>query len=160
MDFEFNLSSPWVLYYHELEAFFKEDPHVSVAFDEANYTVKLFVYGDEKADALTQLLPAEKQFGKVTLKIEVVPANMLGASKLELFRKAFEGNTAVSYMKTVDGLYNNKLNFIVFVNKVVQYFTDDLGDINHVRSTLYQDIAKEIFGEHEGIFYCTDKPES
>ena len=160
MDFELNLSSPWVLYYHELEAFFKKDPHVSVVYDAEKNVVKLFVYGDDKAEAIMQLLPSEMQFGNVTLKIEVIPANYLGASKLELFRKALEGNEAVSYMKTVDGLYNNKLNFIVFANEVVQYFTDDLGDINHVRSTLYQDIAKELFGEHEGIFYCTDKPES
>lgn len=160
MNFDFNLSSPWVLYYHELAAFFEEDPDVSVNFDEDKYIIRLFVNGDEKAEALTQLLPKEKQFGKVTLTIEVYSDKVFGSSKMELFRKAFEGNTAVSYMKTVDGLYNNELNFIVFVNKVVQYFTDDLGDINHVRSTLYQDIAKELFGEHEGVFYCTDKPES
>lgn len=160
MSSKLNLSSPWVLYYHELEAFFKEDPNVSVSYDNDTYTVKLFVYGDEKADALTQLLPTEKQFGNVTVKVKVIPANRLNATKLELFRKAFEGNAAVSYMQTVEGLYNNDLNFIVFANKVVQYFTDDLGDINHVRSTLYQDMAKEIFGEHDSIFFCTDKPES
>lgn len=160
MNYEVNLSSPWVLYYHEIEALFKEDPDVIVTFDAEHYVLKLFVKGVDKADALTQLLPTEKQFGNVVLKIEVIPANVLGSSTLALFRKAFDGNAAVSYIKTVDGLYNNKLNFIVFANKVVQYFTDDLGDINHVRSTLYQDIAKEIFGEHEGIFYCTDKPES
>ena len=160
MSSELTLSSPWILYYHELTAFFSEDPNVSVAFDETNFVIKLFVCGEEKADALAQLLPTEKQFGNVTVKIQVIPANKLGVSKLELFRKALEGNAAVSYMQTIEGLYSNELNFIVFANKVVQYFTDDLGDINHVRSTLYQDMAKELFGEHESIFYCTDKPES
>lgn len=44
------------------------------------------------------------------------------------------------------------------VNKVVQYFNDDLGDAHGVCSTLYQEIAKDVFGEHEGIFFCTNLP--
>lgn len=162
MNDKLTLSSPWVLLFHEIEAFFKEDDEVRVVLDkeENNYIIKLYVEDEEKADALAQLLPSEKQIGNIKVTIAVIPPNKLGASKLSLFQKAFKGNPAVAYTKSVDGLYNNTLNFIVFKNKVVQYYTDDLGDINHVRSTLYQDIAKELFGEHEGIFYCTDKPES
>ena len=159
MSGKLNLSSPWVLLFHEYEAFFKEDPDVKVLFDEDDYVIRILVKNSEKADALSRLLPSEKQFGNVTVTISVIPAVEAYNTEFELFQKAFKGNPAVSYTKSVPGLYNNTLNFIVFKNKVVQYFTDDLGDINHVRSTLYQDIAKELFGEYDGIFYCTDKPE-
>jgi hypothetical protein len=48
---------------------------------------------------------------------------------------------------------------VVFVPKVVQYYTDNLGDINGFRTTLYQELAKELFGESEltrGVYFCTD----
>lgn len=160
MDKKLTLSAPWVLLFHELEAFFAEDKEVRVILDADSFTIKLYVSDEEKADALTQLLASEKQIGNIKVTITVIPPNKLGVDKFTLFQKAFKGNPAVNYTRSINGLYNNTMNFIVFKNKVVQYFTDDLGDINHVRSTLYQDIAKELFGEHEGIFYCTDTPES
>lgn len=43
----------------------------------------------------------------------------------------------------------------MFKNKVVQYFNDDLSDANGVCSTLYQEIAKRIFGENPMIYFCT-----
>lgn len=48
--------------------------------------------------------------------------------------------------------------YVVFKNCVVQFFNDNLNDIYGNISTLYQDIAREIFAdaEWEGVFYCTD----
>ena len=53
----------------------------------------------------------------------------------------------------------NDFNFVVFVPEVVQFYNDDLGDINGLCSTLYQDLAKDLFGEEAGIYFCTDKVE-
>ena len=39
MNEKLTLSSPWVLLYHEIEAFFKEDDEVRVVLDEDNYTI-------------------------------------------------------------------------------------------------------------------------
>ena len=52
--------------------------------------------------------------------------------------------------------------YIVFKNKVVQYFNDDLKDVNGFCSTLYQKIAKDIFAENgcETACYCTDVSEN
>ena len=150
------LSPPWVILYREIEALFKDDPEVRVIFDEDEIEIKLYVENAEKADALTQLLPAEKEFGNVTAKITVIPANALSSSKLSLYLAAFKGNPALSYVQTVHGIYTNDINYVVFRNKVVQYWTDNLRDINGLCSTLYQEIAKDVFGESEGIFFCTD----
>lgn len=152
------LSSPWVEYYHAVNAFFKEDSSVHVIFDEENSEINMFVDNDRKAAALDRLMPKEKQFGNVTLHITVYPSNYFRNQKYDLAHAAFDGNGALSFIRTVEGVMSNNITYVVFKNKVVQYFNDDLGDINGQCSTLYQDIAKKIFNEIDGVFYCTDLP--
>ena len=48
------------------------------------------------------------------------------------------------------------MTYVVFKKEVVQYFNDSLGDIHGVCSTLMQDIAKDIFEDTEGVYFCTD----
>lgn len=151
--------SPWIGYYKEIESLFQEDSTVKVKYDDSKNTIKLYVEDEEKADALAQLLPNRKVFGNITVNIDVIPANKVETPRIDLFRKAFEGNGAVAFIETVDNVSSNAFHFVVFQPEIVQYYNDDLSDINGLRSTLYQDIAKEIFGEREGIYFCTDKME-
>lgn len=153
------LSSPWVEFYRELEALFAEDDEVKVVYDEENNEVKLYVENVRKADALTQLLPTEKTFGNVTLKVTVIPANNAEVSKADLIAEAFEGNPALSYVQHVDAVIG-AFDYAVFKNKVVQFFDDNLSDINGNKSTLYENIAKDVFGENVGVFFCTEAPVS
>lgn len=151
-------SAPWVDYYYELEAMFKEDPEVKVVYDEDNYEVKLFVDSMTKANALAELLPMEKKFGNVTMQVVIIPANKkLDGVRVSVWRAVFEGNPIVNKIETVEGIFTNPITYIVFRKDVVQYFNDDLGDYYGQCSTLYQEIAKDIFEEHEGVFFCTDK---
>ena len=159
------LSSPWVQYYHQLEAFFKRDDEVKVVYDEENNDIKIYVADPAKADALTQILPYEKSWGTVVLHINVIPANSHFTTKVlttpvAVWEAAFKNNSAVDYIKTIKGLYCNDLTYIVFKREVVQYFTDSLGDIHGLRSTLYQDMAEDLFKEHENIFFNTNKESS
>ncbi len=149
-----NLSAPWFIYYAELSELFKEDPEVHLDFDENEKVIKLFVDNDEKADALTKLLPMTKEFGNVVVKINVIPANNEN-SIAEVFRKAFEGNPAfkdVIVTSSEAGAFG--ATYILFAKKVVQYYADNLGDPNGNISTLYQDIARDVFGEV--AYFCTD----
>ena len=124
----------------------------------------------EKAEALTQILPCEKYFGTIHLTITVIPSNKALYRRKEvqnekmtlgdLFYTVFDDNPIVSYIHSVKGIFSSDMTYIVFTNQVVQYFNDNLGDINGLCSTLYQEIAKEIFEEKEGIFFCTDLPDS
>ena len=154
--------SPWVTYYKELDVFFKEDPQVKVVYDEEENEVKLYVDNTTKANALAELLPAEETWGNVTLRITVIPSNRrLGATQYaQPILAALNGNKAVSFTTIIDGISSNPLTYIVFVNEVVQYFSDDLGDIYGQTSTLYQEIAKNIFGNIDGVYFCTDKPDT
>lgn len=150
------LASPWVIFYHEIQALFKEDKDIKITFDEDNYIIKLYVTGTDKAEALEKLLPQEKQFGNVTLKIMIIPANNTDPTYKELYERAFAGNPVFSYASNGYNGITADNTYIVFKKEVVQYYNDSLKDINGVCSTLHQEIAKDVFGEMPGICYCTD----
>ena len=154
------LSPPWDIYYREVEELFREDPEVRVVYDEDENVISLYVDNQAKAEALTALLPAEKEFGNVKLFIKVIPSNVISfsANSVSQVFDALEGNGALSYIKTVRGLFNNDVHYVVFKNKVVQYFNDSLFDVNGLCSTLYQNIAEDVFEHVDGVFYCTDVP--
>ena len=50
----------------------------------------------------------------------------------------------------------NPLHYVVFKNRVVQYWSDNLGDINGNTSTLYENIARDVFGETDNVCFNTD----
>jgi hypothetical protein len=158
MENTIKMAPPWVTYANVLMAMFEKDPDIKVTYDNENLGVKLYVNGSAKADALVKLLPAEKAFGNVTLKISVVPANDNPDDMVKLFRDAFFGNEAVADIWTapMEVTQSNPLTYVIFRKEVVQYYNDDLSDAHGNRNTLYQEIAKEIFEDHQGIFFCTD----
>ena len=157
MDEKLKLSPPWTMFYKEIKALFEEDEDITITYDEDNVELKLFVDGSKKADALAQLLPEEKTFGSVTLKISVIPADEDTSDIMTLFERAFEGNPAVSYTQRCDPTDIFKMSYVVFEKKVVQFFNDDISDVNGYCSTLYKEIADRIFeGKHDGVYFCTD----
>ena len=159
----FNLSAPWVTYYHDVNAMFKNDPDVKVALDEKECKLYVRVDGEKKAAAISKLLPEKMEFGDVTLNIYVTPSNLQASEDVAaVFKDAFKGNGALSFVQSNhDETFGPVFSatYIVFKNEVVQYFNDDLSDVHGNRSTLYQDIAKRIFVPQNGmVYYCTDTP--
>lgn len=157
-----NLSSPWMIFYREVRALFDGDPEVHVVFDEENYHIKLYVDKGDKAEALSLLMPDHREFGNVTVKLSIIPANNADGlfgdfSTEELYNIAFYGNDAYSFSKTIAGIFANDLTYVVFKKRVVQYYNDSLSDIYGQCSTLYQDIAKDVIVESSGVYFCTDK---
>lgn len=157
------MSSPWVVYYREVQELFRLDPRVHVLYFEDTNELKIFVDNDRKADAIYRLMPNEKTFGNVTLKISVIPCSgdklksCANIDNSNLFDVAFYGNEAYSFSKVISGIFVNDIIYVVFRNTVVQYFDDDLGDIYGQCSTLYQCLAKDVFNSIDNVYYCTDK---
>lgn len=150
------LSSPWEIYHKEVVALFQEDEEIKVTFDEESYELKLFVDNSRKADALAKLLPSEKTFGNVVVKISVVPSNDgKEETKASLIEEAFAGNPALRYIYNAQTPFG-EFNYVVFESRVVQYFNDDMRDINGNKSTLYQELAKDIIGEETNLCFCTE----
>lgn len=159
------LSSPWVIYYRQIEAMFKTDPLVHVIFDEEAYHIKVYVDEAEKAEALSILLREEQVFGNVTLKISVIPPNNEEytenfQSPAEIYDAAFDTNDAYSFSREVLTPFGAALTYIIFRKQVVQYFTDNLADYYGLSSTLYQDIAEGIFNPLDNVYFCTDPNEA
>lgn len=150
------LSPPWVTFYHDLKEMFGNDPDIKIEIDDDDYSVKMYVEDQEKADALSKILPTEKTFGNVVVRIKVIPANVEEESVAELFKKAFKGNPILADAQDIKGVFDFSATYIVFAKRVVQYFNDNMGDINGLRSVLYEDIAREMFATDPGVFYCTD----
>jgi len=157
------LSPPWITYVNKVEALFGADPDIKVVYDNDNVELKLYVDNAEKASAINYLLPPAKQIGNVMLKVTVIPANDESAelgkiTVKQLFDYAFDRNPVYAFTKEVSGFFSNVLVYVVFKNRVVQFFNDNLDDIHGLISTLYQDIAEEIFEDAGlgGVFYNTD----
>jgi hypothetical protein len=149
------IAAPWITYAEEVNALFDKDPEVLVQYDNDNTELKLYVDNAAKADALSRLLPTEKSFGNVTLNISVIPAND-NPSKISLFRNAFAGNPIFDSIETVPFAQNAPIEYIIFAREVVSFFNDDMGDFYGAKSTLYEDIARDVFDTTEdGIFFCT-----
>lgn len=164
-----NLIAPWNEYYEELNAFFKDDPDVTVLYDEEEKNIKVLVQETIKAEALTHLLKDEVEFGGIKLTVTVVPANEVtkGVKKLvtnignnenygEMFERALVNNGAFAFTYTIDNVMGFNAVYVVFKKKVIQYYNDNLGDLNGMKSTLAEYIARDIFTTHNGVFFCTD----
>lgn len=153
-----DLSAPWYIFYSEVNELFKDDPEVKVVYNEEANEIKLYVDNEEKAEALTELLPTEKIFGKVVVRLTVVPANMEEnkVSMADLFNKAFKGNPAFVNVVSTEGVPGAfQATYVVFAKKVVQYYADNLADPNGLTSTLYQEIARNVFGDID-VNFCTN----
>ena len=60
-----------------------------------------------------------------------------------------------------DGYWFVDITYVIFKNCVVQFFNDNLNDAHGVISTLYQDIAAELFADYlerskRGVHFNTD----
>ena len=150
------LQSPWQIYYTEMNELFRREKEISVIFDEEEFELKLYVDNRQKAEILGKILPSEVDLGR-KLPIIIVPSNNapifedVGSD----WKILFQDNDAVSYIHEVN-VAGFRAVYVVFENRVVQYFTDNLGDINGYTSTLYQDIAQKIIKPPAGVFFCTD----
>lgn len=157
------LSSPWMKLYHEIRAMFAEDQNVHVIFDEDKGNIVVYAQQPRKAAALGILLNKKYTFGNVEINVIVPPTNSETIefyNSKEIYDAAFNENHALSFTYVSPLPIANDTCYVVFKNCVVQYFNDDLSDIHGNCSTLYQEIAKEIFNDTKlgPVNFCTDVP--
>ena len=154
------LSAPWHIYYKELCELFKKDSEVRIIYDTDEQVINIYVDNTAKADAMAAVLPVEKDFGGVTVQINVIPANptfkKAKSIRSSLYEDLFRGNSIVDDIVTIEGVMTNPITYVIFSKEVVQYYNDSLADAHGLCSTLYQDIASRVLDAGEGIFFCTN----
>ena len=169
------LSPPWVLYYKKLNALFDEDDTVKIFYDEDNMEIKIYTYLKRKSEALSFLFSNTIiSFGDVNLKIIIVPFDekenkvattirefnaediitSQAAIKILFDPDACIGNRHVKNIRNIHTPYGDFM-YIIFKKEVIQYYEDNLSDFYGNKSTLCEDIAREIFKDIKGVFFCT-----
>ena len=154
---QFRVSPPWITHIHYIEQIFGDDPDVTVISNEELRPVRLFVDGQDKADAIAKLIKQKVEFGNETLTIEVVPCN--DKTLASTVRKAFAGNEAVA--RIIDGsespvpFYDDRV-FVLFKPEVVQFFNDNLTDFYGNENTLHYLMAREVFDAGPSVAFGTD----
>lgn len=139
---EATLKSPWVRYVGRVEALFSGDPEVRVSYDEEANVLKLMVDGEDKAEAIQELLPTTKVFGNVQLAIEVIPSNGEWTEE-ETFRKAFAGN--VAFVDVAEGYGPAQdISYALFMPEVVQLEEDNVSQFDGVTTITFADLARSV----------------
>ncbi len=150
------LAPPWVVYARKVAVLFDDDPAVAVGLDELTHKLTLYVQGTAKAAAIETLLPSSVEFGNVTMQVEVIPDNGGEAETTQLVRDAFAGNPSVVDVQTAPvGTPLAGACFVEFVPRIVQYPTDDVSDLHGIRTTVMEQVAREVF-ELPDAYFCTD----
>lgn len=145
--------SPWQTYYNEIRALFGSDPQITTAFDEEKMEIVFRVSDQDKAEALSKIIPFKKMFGNLEVTVTIIPPNepvFAGAT----IRKAFEGNPAFEELIEIDDVMSNPIMYALFKKEVVQFWNDNLGDPHGNVTTLYQDIASDIL-DVPSVMFCT-----
>lgn len=155
MENKTKLSSPWITYYSELTKFFSNDPEVHPMFNEENMTISIFVDNTDKADALASLLKPCVEFGNVNVAINVILPNNSQKTTFQLMKIALANNPVCKEFKRVKDAFGNEINYALFSREVAQFFNDNIGDPNGLKTMLCSQIAEDIFKEHDGVFFST-----
>lgn len=149
-----NISAPWYEHCHELDALFAYDEDVTVGeFDEDTKTVKLFVKGIDKANALAAIVKPTVEFGNDTLNVIVVPDNDGTPTVEDQLRNAFSGNPLFSGTCLLE-LYGGTVTYAVFEPTVVQYWNDNIGSCFGFETKTVEDVARDVLDVD--AFICTD----
>lgn len=153
------LSPPWMTYYKELQMLLGRDREIFLVFDQEEMKVKVYVDNIAKAEALEQVLVKSKTFGNVTVQVEVIPSNNIRyTAGGNVYDDAFDGNPAYSYSRETVLPVISRLCYVVWAREIVQFFNDDLGDVNGNATMLYEQIARDVLNAEPGVYHCTAGP--
>ena len=160
-----NLQAPWYEFQNKVAALFKNDPDISVgeirecgANEDTDYAFDIEVRKHEKFEALNRMIPSVKEFGNITLGIQLFDEeNTTKKDDIAAICKAmFADNPIVDDVRVVTDQFGVQQVYVMFKAEVIQYYRDEFTDYNGLWSGLAQDIAKEIIDNSLGnLHFCT-----
>ena len=149
------LSPPWNEYVSKITKLLGPDKEIKIDFNENERKLKLLVSNTDKRVALEYLLPSEIDFGGQKLTIIIVPSNE-EKNVQEYIKDLFNNNPSVRRIENVKGVFTNPMTYVEFKNETIQYFNDNLGDLHGNRTTVMEELAREVFDKLDGVFFCTE----
>lgn len=150
---KFDASAPWLEHYRKIEQVFLSDEDVTVGYDDGSKTVKVFVKGTDKAEALAKYIKPEIDFGNVTLHVDVIPDNT-EKTTTEMLQDAFTGNDLFAGIaeETVCG---GSIIYAVFEPDVIQFWNDNIGSPYGVNTMTVEQAARDVFQMDDALI-CSD----
>ena len=159
-----SLTPPWYIYQKQVKALFEHDSQIIVGevYQQENgkdYAFDIEVRNHEKYMALDRVLSRFKLFGNVALTINLFDEeNSIEENAIDICRVIFDGNPIVESIEDIVDPAGVHHGFVVFCPKIIQYYADDMRDINGNVTTLAQNIAREVFNDAaDGVNFCTGK---
>lgn len=146
------LSPPWEEYSRKIMALFDKDDEIHIEKKDMELIIR--VDNTDKYEALMHLLPETIEFGNVILTVKIIPANIGEKKTKDYIRTLFKGNNSVTNIQEVN-VGTNPMMFVEFQKEVIQYYNDNLGDLHGNRTTVMEQIAREVFDDVDGIYFCT-----
>lgn len=146
-------SAPWLEHYHKVEQIFLSDDDVIVSYDDDSKTVKVYVKGTDKAEALAKYIKPEIDFGNVTLHVDVIPDNE-EKSTAETLQDAFAGNELFVGI-VEEAVYGGTINYAVFKPETLQFWNDNIGSPFGVQTMTVEQVAKDVFQMDDALM-CSD----
>ena len=153
------LSAPWYTYKAKVEALFEEDPEITVSDiesdEDGNYSFTVYSSKFDKYTALDKLLIKDIKLGNINLHIDVKYNGEIETESATLINNLFADNPKFNEIiteRTPLGIFT----YAVFNKEVLQYYSDNISDINGNTSTLAAEVSKEIFVDNINVNFCTD----
>jgi len=160
------LSPPWYGWANEVKAIFADDADISVGeLEESDgagvYVLSIDAKTESKANALKIMLPIVKNFGNINVDIEITlngtPLDFIGErtsipDTINWINKLFEGTEVEGQCYEMFGGY---IGFVVCPATIVQFYNDNITDINGNATMLFADAAKDVIDVPTGVNFCT-----
>jgi len=159
------MQSPWVNWSSSVRELFKHDPDiVNMTWSDDTLELHIYVKDAVKRLAIQELLPSEKHFDKVVVKVFVELANRRGGEEYipEVIEAAFKGNPLYCWKHTWDDeeATNCPFTWVEFAKEILQYPSDDLSALYGDRTVLPATLAEEILGDRvKYIYFDTINPD-
>lgn len=146
-------------YANYIVAMFKDDADIKVEHDnevgdDAIFNVFIYCNNKIKLLAIKELLPESVAMGNITVK-NLFKYTGKRTVDADLLKVAFAGNPIVSEIVAVETPFQTTVDYCVFKKEVIQFYNDEMMDINGNYNGLAQDIARSIFVQDANASYCT-----
>jgi len=149
------LSPPWYTFFNYVINSVGRDRCVEVfemqEISDGNFLIPIEVRGRDKAIALATILVPCVNFGNINVRIEVIQCGQVvkpddrcqdECSLMRIFEEAFGTNHYYEYVE-FRRVFSSIIVFPVFKKEVIQFFNDDLSDLNNS----FNGVAAHVFAE-------------
>lgn len=153
------LSAPWETIQHMVAALLAPDTEVEVTelseTSKGVYSFDVISKNGKKIAALEKVIKNTFNVGNVTVNVNFIHEREEDEVTAQDFLDAFEGNSNfVTVADASKGLFN--ISYVIFAKEILQFFNDDLSDINGNMSIIVADAAKNVCNITDGMSFCTD----